>query len=391
MNMDALRHNARQVRRLAGRWGLSVLPVLKAVASHPAAVAALTEAGAFTRFGCAEAAEADQAGLGPAGRCLIQLTALSRVRQTAETFQRSFQAVPEVLAALNQATAALGRKHEVVLMVDLDDEREGVNPEDLPELLDYARTLPHLTVKGFGATTTCLGHRLPDQRLADDLRALRSVFAGGPEPEISLGGTVWAAWVDQAGPGVITELRLGDPFILGEDIYRQTALPGGPFRTDVCRLEAEVLEIRTRRPGPGLNGGAGPAGHVAGLPEPPDRPRPGQRRRALLDLGRFHSAADLIQNGGHGDFILSGLNCRLPGAFIAGISAGYLVLDITDCAEEPRVGQTISFKPSYWSIAEAFRNWGVLIKPAFDPEEKNPESARPAPAFDRAGNEPAHG
>lgn len=382
LNLDALRHNARQARRLTERWGLAALPVLKAVMSHPAAMAALTEAGGFERFGYAEAAELDTNRPAFTGRTLIQLTALSRVRQTAELFQRSFQAVPEVLAALNQAAGGLGRTHEVLLMVDLGDGREGVNPEDLSELLTYAQSLPHLRVVGFGATSTCLGHRLPDEGLADDLKTLRAVCAdrGLATPTVSLGGTVWAAWVERAGPGAITELRLGDPFILGKDIYRQTDLPGGPFRRDVCRLEAEVLEIRTRRLDPSQDG---PDRHADGLPQPPATS--GRRRRALLDLGRFHSAADLLQDGGHGDFVLSGLNCCLPGAFIAGISAGYLALDVTDCpTTDLRVGQNVCFQPSYWTLAAAFRYPGLPIFLVHDRSE-------PDRAADRTGERAAHG
>jgi predicted amino acid racemase len=362
LNLDALSHNARLMRRQAGRWGVGVLPVLKALGSHPAAVEVLRREGGFGRFGYAEIAEPDFFGAYEAEKTLIQLTPLSRAARVAAVFKRSFQAAPEVLAALNQAAA--GRKHEVLLMVDIDDRREGVAPEDFPELLDFALSLPNLIVAGFGATTTCLRGCLPDQRLADDLRALREICLsrGLSRPEISLGGTAWAAWVDRSGPGVITELRLGDPFILGRDIYRQAELPGGPFRMDVCRMEAEVLEVRTRlmtaEPG-------GAAHHADGLPQP--RPVSGSRLRALLDLGRFYGASFFPGPGPNGEGDLEGLDCRLAGAFVAGFSAGYLLLDITDCDQPPQVGQTVSFQPGYWAIAGSFRNPGLTITLAADP------------------------
>jgi predicted amino acid racemase len=360
LNLDALSHNARLMRRLAGRWGIGVLPVLKALLSHPAAVEVLRREGGFGRFGYAEIAEPDFFGASETEKTLIQLTPLSQASRVAAVFKRSFQAVPEVLAALNQGS----QKHEVLLMVDIDDRREGVAPEDFQELLDFALSLPGLIVTGFGATTTCIQGRLPDQRLADDLRALREICLarGLARPEISLGGTAWAAWVDQAGPGVITELRMGDPFILGRDIYRQAELPGGPFRVDVCRLEAEVLEVRTRLMTAGPDGAAH---HADGLPRP--RPVFGQRRRALLDLGRFHGVSFFPDPDQNREGDLEGLDCRLAGAFIAGLSAGYLLLDITDCDQPPQVGQTVSFQPGYWAIAGAFRNPGLAITLASDP------------------------
>ena len=368
LNLDALSHNARQIRLLADRWGVQVLPILKDLGSHPAAVDSVRLAGGFSRFGYAEVAEPDFFEPSEVEKTLIQLAPPAQATRVATVFQRSFQSAPEVLAALNQATA--GRKHEVLLMTDIDDRREGVNPEDLPELLDYALSLPHLTITGFGATTTCLSGRLPDQRLVDDLQALREIFRARDldQPVISLGGTAWTAWVDRKGPGVITELRLGDPFILGEDIYRQAELPGGPFRKDVCRLEAEVLEVRTRL----MAAERGDeAHHIDGLPRP--RPVSGRRRRALLDLGRFYGASYLLTQTQSQE--ITTLGGDLPGAFIADLSAGYMVLDITDCDPAPQVGQTISFKPGYWAIAEAFRNPGLSLTLVSDRTAAN--SSRP--------------
>jgi predicted amino acid racemase len=150
---------------------------------------------------------------------------------------------------------------------------------------------------------------------------------------------------------------MGDPFLLGEDIYRRQDLPGGPFRKDVCRLEAEVLEVRTRRL---ETEAACPAHHADGLARP--AVMTGCRRRALLDMGRFHGATDLVAGGRRDDDGLTGLSYDgLPGAFIAGLSAGYLVLDVTNCRPAPAVGQTICFRPRYWALAAACRHPAVTI------------------------------
>ncbi len=361
LNLDALSHNARQTRALAGRWGVAVLPVLKAVASHPAAVRTLKAAG-FLRFGHAEAGEAARSGdLGE--KTLIQLASPAQAPLVVVRFQRSFQAAPETLAALDGAAGAAGLIHQVVLMVDLGDLREGLSPEDLPEALELVRRFRHLSVTGFGATVACLGDRLPDRRLAAALADIRRLFEerGWVRPEVSLGGSVLCDWVEREGPGAITELRLGDPFILGEDIYRLQDLPGGPFRRDVCILEAEVVEIRRRLIEAPEEG---PVPHHTDHQERPDAVLTGWRLRALLAAGRFHTSLGSIDR--QGAPILSRMVCHLPGAVITGLTAGYLVLDVTECRRPVRVGQKICFTPGYWSIAQGFRNPMMEIRPVRD-------------------------
>lgn len=352
LNLDALAHNARQTRILAESWGVAVLAVLKAVASHPAAVQTLMEAG-FPRFGHAEVEEADCFGDCPGEKTLIQLCSPARAPLVAARFQRSFQSVPETLAALDGAAGALGLTHQVVLMVDLGDHREGLPPGELAEALEYVRRFRHLTVTGFGGTVACLGDRLPDRRLAGLLTDIRRCFEerGWTRPEVSLGGSALCDWVAQEGPGVITELRLGDPFILGEDIYRLQDLPGGPYRRDVCTLEAEVVEIRSRLVEPPAEE---PVPRHLDHQERPAAVLTGLRRRALLSAGRFHTSLGIIDH--QGAPVLHRMGCHLPGAVITGLTAGYLVLDITECSQPVWVGRKIRFSPGYWSMAQGFRN-----------------------------------
>ncbi len=164
------------------------------------------------------------------------------------------------------------------------------------------------------------------------------------------------------GPGAITELRLGDPFILGEDIYRLQDLPGGPFRRNVCTLEAEVVEVRRRLVEPEED--EAPGRHHADHQERPAAAPAGLRLRALLSLGRFHTSLGSI--GRQGAPILSRMTCHLPGAVITGLTAGYLVLDVTECRQPVRVGRKIRFTPGYWSMAQAFRNPMVEIRATRD-------------------------
>jgi hypothetical protein len=186
-------------------------------------------------------------------------------------------------------------------------------------------------------------------------------------------------FVCRHGPGPITELRVGDPFVIGWDVYNNAELPGGPWRKDVCRLEGEVVELEVRyMPGPkqqtefdvyteskeqeslaayfssSPHHGATFFGQFKPAPSPQ-----GRRLRALLDLGRFHTGFGRLS--GSDSRLLDQLSCLDPGAFIVGVTAGYTIVDVTECPNTPKVGDNMSFRPGYWAIAQAFRHPGVEV------------------------------
>ncbi|MDR2367092.1 MAG: alanine racemase [Deltaproteobacteria bacterium] len=335
---EALAENALRLLNWASGIGLEVVPVLKAVREFSPAVETLIENG-YSKFGLPKHEKHLDSLLSRDAKTLIQLTPPSGVGETVYNFGRSLQSSPEVLRLLDRAAGAAGLTHEVVLMVNLGDNREGLEPSDVAEVMDLALSLPNLIFRGFGSILTCLGDDLPDPSLFGSLGSLVDLAAsrGVPKPVLSLGGSVMCAFVNAHGPGPITELRLGDPFLLGYDVYRQADLPAGPWRRDVCRLEAEVVEVSLR---PRANNGS-------------------MEPRALLDMGRFQ--AGKVYPCDPQSIPLEGLECLCQGAAIVGSTAGYTVLNLTDCHIMPKVGDIVSFRPGYWPMATAFRSRDVKV------------------------------
>lgn len=355
LNLDALRWNARQSAACARRWGARILPVMKGVLSHPLALRELAAEG-FVRYAFAEYGELFSGGTPSVpqveNRVLMQICPLSRVGEVAAGFGRSTHSVPATLTALDGAAGALGRRHEVMLALDVGEFREGAPRESLPALLDHALSLPNLDVAGLFVTLGCMGWREPGEDFGAMLDAVLDLFRakGIADPEVSLGGSIVCPWLDRHGPGAVTEVRLGAHFILGEDTYHRCDLPGGPFRRDVCTLSAEVLEIHPRR----FAAEDKPA-FADGECLPPFRlPPPGIRLCALLDIGRAHVAPEDL------------VGISLPGAFPIASGTGYTVLDVTDCPCPPGVGDRLFFRPGYWSILRAFHSPLVALIPVRD-------------------------
>lgn len=356
LDMNAVTHNLHIVKRLAAEWNFTWLPVLKMVAGYPP-VADVLRANGYAVTGAADIDEHLCFGTPPApdSHVYINLVPPHLAGNVARRFRRSAVSSPEGLRALDRAAGDAGIRHDVLLMVDLGDGREGapVGPA-LDALLEQTarKRLAHVRVVGMGVTLGCLNGLCPDEtimrRLVNVLRAARrgpGLFADDPAT-ISLGGSIFWNWFalhhawlhDQLREtaGWRVELRMGDPLLLGFDMYRNEAFLGGTFRRDLFEIQANVLEVRTKRPHPGgIHAANGHGGH-----SPQGNGK--ARVQALADCGILHTdVADLALD--------------LPGATVMDFSGNYAVLDVTACAPRPRPGDVVRFRPGYWAVARAFR------------------------------------
>ena len=153
INLDALAHNLRLVRRQEQAWGFRFLPVLKMVASHPDVVDFLRTQG-YARYGIADMTEHLLYGQEPparTGRVLINLAPPDRADDVVRLFERSAFSCESTFRALDAAARAAGLHHEALLMVDIGDMREGIPQEDAPALLRAVATASQRAAHGPGA------------------------------------------------------------------------------------------------------------------------------------------------------------------------------------------------------------------------------------------------
>ena len=357
LNMDALNHNLRRMPRLERDWNFSFMPVLKMVACHPAVVEAVKQAG-YRQYGAAEVDEplfwknepaSDEPALDDKP-VLISLPPMHRADDVVRLFSRSPADSIDALDALDAAAERRGsdaRPHDCIVMLDLGDMREGIPIEHCDEFFHaVVNRFRRLNLTGIGVTMGCLHGACPDAIAMNELAhaaARAQAILGRSFSLVSLGGSIfWDWWAEHHGefacpPGCRVELRIAAPILLGYDSYHQKASAGGAFRRDLFRLDATVLEVTERNLRPprvlALNG----QGEIAPLT------RTGPRKRALLDCGILHTS-------------VRGLKLDIPGAEIVDFSGNYTILDITDCPGTFRPGDTVSFVPDYWAIAQSFRN-----------------------------------
>jgi predicted amino acid racemase len=334
IDLNKLFHNARTLVERLGKRGILVTGVTKATLGSTEVAATLLEAGviglADSRI---ENIETMRLARVSASMTLIRSPMLSQAHRVVEQADISCNTEIEVIRTLSLEAQKAGRNHEVILMVELGDLREGIMPEDLTDAVRETLQLPNIVFKGIGANLACRSGVSPDcrnmtvlSRLADSIEATLGVAV----EIVSGGNSANLAWaLSGADVGRINNLRLGDAILFGcETLHRQQI---NDLHTDAITLSAEVIEAKTK---PSM-----PSGLIAltafGNPTPvTDR---GSVRQVIVALGEQDVDPDGLQAPG--------------GIDIKGASSDHLILESTN--RDLSVGAEVTFELNYSALLRA--------------------------------------
>lgn len=335
VDLVKLQKNMQTITEKCRSYGIEVFGVTKVCGGSPEVGRALVAGGAV---GLADSRlpnlmRLKEADLG-VPLLLLRSPAPSEVGQAVEVADISVNSEKQVLLELNDAAALRGLVHQVLLMVDLGDLREGVWGSDLVGLYEFTQTLTNISIWGIGTNMACLSGESPQvadyEHLAELIRNLDRSSLN--YPLMISGGNSSALHLMRLGhwrgpsTSIVNNLRIGESAFLGWDIIDQTPLPG--CCQDVCQLVAEVIEVQTK---------------------PTDR---GPRRRAILAIGR--------QDLGGGQ-----IWPLWPRASVVGITSDHLVLDVED-VPGIFVGSLVPFAVDYNALLGLFTSQYVEKKHVFN-------------------------
>ena len=308
---------------------IEVAGVVKAVSALPEIVRVYEESGVkfIATSRVCQLRAMREAGLTQKPLMLIRIPMLSELLDVVELSDISLQSDITVLRALNEEAKRQNKIHEVILMMDLGDLREGFwNEEDaLDAALEVEHELKHLRLAGVGVNLSCYGSVLPTKRNMQGLVSLAADIEreiGRPLDYIS-GGASTSAYMAFNGtmPYRINLLRLGDIGLRGEsDNFSPDFL-----HKNVLTIKAEVIECRDKPSFPVGELGVDAFGEVGHYE---DR---GIRRRALVAMGRvdYGNCFDLVP--------------RKEGVEIIGASSDHTILDVEEVKDEVHVGDVLEF------------------------------------------------
>jgi predicted amino acid racemase len=278
---------------------------------------------------------------------LLQIPPLSGVDEVVEAVDLSLNSELPVLEGLSRAARQRGQVHEVLLMVDLGDLREGIWPADLVPFVRQALQLPGIRIKGLGTNLACFGAVAPSEDNMKQLVELAGLIEQTFDLELE-----WISGANSSGleliasgrmPKRVNHARIGEAILLGRETIHRKPWPG-TFQ-DAFVLRAEVLELRKK---PSLPVGERCEDAFGKLPTFADR---GQVMRALLNVGREDVDVDGI----------APLDGRI---LILGGSSDYLVVDVSGAAGDVHLGDELSFSLTYGALLAAMTSEYVKKRPS---------------------------
>jgi len=155
--LSQIRDNARMLSALYGQKGISLMGVSKAVLGEPSIVEAMIQGG--VKYIADSRIENIQRmkNAGISTQFVLLRTPLSQAESVVKYSDISLNTEIETIKKLSCYAKAQKKIHQVIVMVELGDLREGVLPCDLPQFIRETLSLSHIKVVGLGCNLACYG------------------------------------------------------------------------------------------------------------------------------------------------------------------------------------------------------------------------------------------
>jgi predicted amino acid racemase len=254
---------------------------------------------------------------------------ISDVDQVVAYSDISLNSELETIKALNRAAQKDGKIHQIILMFDLGDLREGVyyTHEFLP-LVESVLTLKNIDLVGIGANLTCYGGLVPSREILNRLVKVKESIENQFKHKLKIisgGNSSTVTLFDQSQiPNEINSLRLGESIFFGKETSYSTAIEG--FHQDNFILEAEIIECQTKPSYPD-----GPTS-INSFGEKVEIEDKGLMKRAILAIGKQ-------------DVILDNLRPIDKRISVIGGSSDHLIIDLAQTNYQ--LGDIIQFSVNY--------------------------------------------
>ncbi|MCA9752028.1 MAG: alanine racemase, partial [Gemmatimonadetes bacterium] len=242
-----------------------------------------------------------------------------------------------VLDAVAAEAARQGRRHQVILMVELGELREGILPGGLEALYRRAAEHESLEVVGIGANLGCLSGLVPAIEQFQQMALYREFLElkfDTKLPLLSVATSVALPLLREGKlPSSANHFRIGDSVLLGSDLVHGGTIEG--LRDDAFLIEAEVVEMKEKS--------LSPLGDTSAAIRPfadfeTEDPEPGERGyRALVSLG-------------HLDTDIASLTPIDPRVRLAGASSDLTAVNVAGDSPAFRPGDRIGFRPGYSAL-----------------------------------------
>lgn len=272
-------------------------------------------------------------------KVLLRLPMGSEADEVVKYADLSLNSEISTIKKLDSAAKEQNKVHNILLMIDLGDLREGIfyqNEDDIFKAVEEILKLKNINLYGIGVNLTCYGAVIPKNenlsKLVEIAEKIESKFniklnmiSGGNSSSVHLINK-------KELPKRVNNLRIGEAFLLGDETSYSQMIDG--LYDDAFVLEAEIIELKEKQSVPIGETGVDAFGN---RPVYEDR---GVIKRAIIAVGRQDIDSDNLHP----------IDRKID---ILGASSDHLILDTTKSDNDYKVGDIISFKLSYSSLLRA--------------------------------------
>ena len=329
VNKAKLKHNIEVIQAICHQAGvLHITPVVKVLAGRDWILQPFIDAHfdmiADSRIQNLKRFEAFQMK-----KMLLRGASLEEVVDVVRTVDVSLQSSLVIIQALNLEATRQKKIHQIMLMFDLGDLREGFfYQEDYRPLIQGILQCPSIQLIGIGTNLTCYGGVIPSQENLSTLVALKHQIEAEFNIELPFisGGnsSIFDFLSKHQIPKEINHLRIGEAFFFGRETAFGQSLPN-TFH-DVFTLEAKIIECYHKPSYPIGEMTMDSFGQVVTIEDQ------GWMNRAILSIGKQ-------------DIQLSNLFPIDASVVILGGSSDHLIVHLKN--NQYQVGDTIRFNLNY--------------------------------------------
>ncbi|MBE3592486.1 MAG: alanine/ornithine racemase family PLP-dependent enzyme [Thermoanaerobacter sp.] len=332
INLEKLRKNTQTIVNLCEKRNIKVVGVTKVFCAIPEVAQTMVKGGVEI-LGDSRIKNLKKLQHIPVPKMLLRIPMKSEVEEVIKYADISLNSEIDIIKSLSEEAKKQREIHEIILMVDLGDLREGVLKEDVIPIVEQIVKLEGIKLRGIGTNLTCYGSVIPTPDILEELVEIKNSINKkfNLNLDIVSGGNSSSLYLVQNGliPRGITQLRIGEAIVLGRETAFGDRIPH--TYDDVFTLEAQIVELK----------------------EKPSYPR------GILGMDAFGERQVYVDRGIMKRAILAvgkqdvNMNDLIPvDSFIEliGSSSDHLIVNITNSQYPYKVGDIIKFKLRYGGI-----------------------------------------
>ena len=246
----------------------------------------------------------------------------------------------QALQALNEESKKQGKKHKVIIMIELGELREGIQREEILKFYEKAFSLKNIKVIGIGTNLGCMHGVEPTYDKLIQLALYKQLIElkFDRKMEILSGGSsiTLPILLRKKVPGEVNHFRIGETAFFG--ISLETGKKFKSLSTATFDFCSNIIELEKKFTIPDGNLSDANIGLTAKI-ETEDHNSPSKKiYRCIVDFGQL-------------DVDVNGLEPKDENVEFAGTTSDMTVYNVGEEKKNLKVGGKIHFRPNYIATA----------------------------------------